>query len=149
MPWLRPAQSYENLFLWLAISLPEQIKFLLSDTSIGAGQGSSGSLPGVAGYAVTVLSKISLCLSISMLRIIMAEDRKVSNELIYATLQDIQTRVGRLEDGINILSGNVSALDTHMAGFYRTATTQNDQINEHRGRIEVLERDAKKDDPKP
>ena len=87
----------------------------------------------------------------------MTDDKdNVSNKLIFTTLQDIQTRLAdinnRLTHGIQRVSSQISALDSHMAGFYRSDRCQTDEIDDLRGRVEALEqtvRDSKNDDPKP
>lgn len=89
---------------------------------------------------------------IFMLSIVMTDESNVTNALIYATLQDLQDRMGRMEKSINAVGTKVSAMDSHLAGFYQSLRVHNDEHDEHRGRIEALERDVKSlkdDDPKP
>lgn len=78
----------------------------------------------------------------------MADDGKVTNALIYATLQEIQERLTRMEQGIRINSGKLSAMENYLAGFYQSLRIRDEEIDQHRGRLEALEqRDT--DDPAP
>lgn len=86
----------------------------------------------------------------------MTGDGTVTNALIYATLQEIQERIAEMDDrlthGIHRVSAQVSALDSYMAGYHRSDTCQNDEIDNLRGRVEALERkarEAKDDKPAP
>ena len=59
---------------------------------------------------------------------------------------------GRLTHGIHRLSAQLSALDSHMAGFHRSDACQNDEPDNLTGRVEALERkarEAKDDKPGP
>ncbi len=50
------------------------------------------------------------------------------------------------------MSGKLSAMDSHLAGFYQSLRIHNDDHDDHRGRIEALEegvKDLKDDEPKP
>lgn len=84
------------------------------------------------------------------------DESNITNKLILRTLQDIQKRLAemdnRLTHGVQRVSSQISALDSHMAGFYRSDRCQNDEIDDLRGRIEALEqmaRDANTNEPKP
>ncbi len=82
----------------------------------------------------------------------MTDEPNVTNALIYATLQDIQDRISRMEKSIHAVSTKVSAMDSHLAGFYQSLRANNDGLDDQRGRIEALEdtvKDLKNNDPKP
>ena len=48
----------------------------------------------------------------------------VTNALIYATLQEVQERLSRMEKDIHSVSGKLSAMDSHLAGFYQSLRIQ-------------------------
>ena len=85
----------------------------------------------------------------------MTGEDNVTNSLIYTTLRDIQERLAemdnRLTHGVQRVSGQISAMDSHMAGFYQSLRVRDDDQDDLRGRVEALEntvKDLKGDEPK-
>ncbi len=48
----------------------------------------------------------------------MTDGENVTNNLIYATLQDVQERLTRMEKNIHSLSAKLSAMDSHLVRFW-------------------------------
>ena len=85
-----------------------------------------------------------------MLPISMTDDKnKISNELIYRTLVGVQERItemdARLTSSIRVNSGKLSAIENILAGFHQSLHIRDQELDQHRGRLEALEHD----DPKP
>lgn len=78
----------------------------------------------------------------------MAEE-KVSNELIYNTLREVQQDISAIKKTLSIHSGKLSSIENIMAGFHQSLHIRDVELDEHRGRIESLEQQAKDDQPNP
>jgi len=73
-------------------------------------------------------------------------------KIVIPILRGIQTDVSLLKRAVQRLDGRIASLDSHMAGFHQSDRTQNDELDDLRGRIEALERtnlEAKSDEPQP
>ncbi len=104
-------------------------------------------------YAVTCSGKKSLFVSFSVLPLSMSDDKnKISNELIYKTLKEVQDRISIIDGNVKINSGKLSAIENILAGFHQSLHIRDQELDQHRGRLEALEGDVKNlkgDDPKP
>ncbi len=76
---------------------------------------------------------------------------EVTNELIFDVLKTVQTDLADLKDDVSVLKESVvridariASMESHMAGFHTRQNWHSQELDEHRGRLEGLEREDDK-----
>lgn len=70
---------------------------------------------------------------------------KETENILLPILQNIQSDISVLKESVQRIDSRLGAMDHHLAGFYTEQRYQNDELDNHRGRLEAIE--AKDPDP--
>jgi hypothetical protein len=68
---------------------------------------------------------------------------KITNALIYKVLTNVQSDVSMLKESVRRIDARMGAIENLMAGFHNTLNWHGQALDEHRGRLEHLERPSR------
>lgn len=67
------------------------------------------------------------------------ENDKVSNELIFSVLQNMQNDLSIQKEAVRRIDARMGSIESLLGGFHSTLNWHGQELDEHRGQLEGLE----------